>query len=120
MGWRRGRSDLAGELELVDQLRGVGQRELLGPRDAQLAEQAVEVGPLLPGDRDDRLDLAGRRRPGRPGLPGPGPGSRAIVVADAVAARAVDDATGRSRRRPDLTLGLEPGQLVGDRLVGPD
>src|SRR4051794_31226770 len=123
-GSGRGRSGLSGGLELVDEPGGVGERELLGVGDAVVAEQAVEVGALAAGDRDDRPHLAGRGglagpgpvapRPGREAA-APGPGTVAVVGAiagiDAVATLvALLGLADLARAGP----GQEPGQLVLD------
>src|SRR4051794_16114118 len=63
------RSGAGHGLELVDEPARLGQRQVLGPADAELvAEQALQVGALGAGDGVDRLDLAGGR-----GLAGTGP-----------------------------------------------
>src|SRR6185312_4829257 len=116
---RRCWSGFGGGLELVDQLRGVGDRQLLGAGDAVIAEQAVEVGVLPAGDREDRTDLAGGG-----GLAGPGSldldprRGPAVAGVDARALLVVEDGRGRARRHHGL--GLEPGQLVIDGLLGGD
>src|SRR4051812_27008535 len=65
----RTRSGAGHGLELVDEPARLGQRQVLGPADAELvAEQALQVGALGAGDDVDRLDLAGGS-----GLAGTGP-----------------------------------------------
>ena len=59
---RPGRSDRGGRLERVDQLGRLPERQVLGPLDAEVAEQPVEVG-MLPA----------RRSSGSPGPGSPSP-----------------------------------------------
>src|SRR4051794_18017712 len=63
-------SDPGGGLELVDDLAGLGDREVLGARDVVLvAQEALQVGVLGAGDRDDGAHLARRGRRGRRAAP---------------------------------------------------
>ena len=106
-----------GRLERVDQLGRLLERQVLGPLDAEVAEQPVEVGVLPAGDRADRPDLVLRRRLARAGSPG----RRTVGVAVA-AGMAVRRVAGRRCRRVVRRRDrrLQAGQLVVDGLVGGD
>src|SRR5437660_879214 len=119
-GWARRVSGRAGpwpsargdRLELVDEGAGLGQRQVLGPVDAVfVADQALQVGVLGPGDRVERLDLAGRRGlggaaagPSGPGRGAVGPGPRAVAVSGAVPGRVLAIMAVDGRRRGGLGL----------------
>ena len=110
------RHDAGGGLELIDEPRGVGEREFLGAGDAEVAEQAVEVGVLAAGDRDDRPDLAGRGGLADLGRVGREPrgGLPLLAWTPLWWPLLVEGCSGLAR----LALGLEPGQFVVHGLLG--
>ena len=105
-----------GGLELIDEPRGVGEREFLGAGDAEVAEQAVEVGVLATGDGEDRPHLAGRGGLADPGRVGGKPwGGLAVGGVDAVVVAVGGEGFPGLGR---VVCGLEPGQLVIHGLLG--
>src|SRR4051794_1459595 len=76
-----GGSGLGDRPELVDQLAGLGQAQVLGARHVVVvAQDPRQVGVLPPRDRHDRADLARRRRLRGPAARPIGPG-RGMTVA---------------------------------------
>jgi hypothetical protein len=116
--------DPGGRVQDVNQLGRLADREVLGPGDAVLLQEAGEVGMLAHGDRADGPHLLVGGRPARARTSGRRAVGMAVPVSRAVVAgmpvRRV--ARRRCRRVVRRRRGrrLQAGQLFVDGLVGGD